>query len=229
MSGAFAAAAVSLLAIPDAVSLYRERESFISQNQNVVFPLDLRTTNGYPYIHMKFSKYKRRSIREQPFFDPQNSIRLPVPKELVDNVNVEYSTESLGPLIGAAVDAIAGQNLDLSRQSITDALQGGAGVIAGAGAAAASFLSSRAPGGREIVAGLSSLSGLSINPFQTVLFKSPSFKKHKFSWRLIPKSEQESKDIEFILRLFKYHMLPGISAAAGVFFSYHNFLELLKS
>lgn len=220
----------ALLSTGDAISLYTERDALVVQNQDVIFPEDLK----YAYIHMRFSKYKRRSIREQPFFEPQNSIRLPLPAELNDSFSVSYDKKDLGPMVGAAADAIAGQSFNSVGDFFTALAQSAFSIPAGAGAAAIQTAADgNAPGltqgGRDIVAttvqGLQSLTGLTPNPFQTVLFKSPDFKTHKFSWTLIPKSDKESNAIEFILRLFKYHMLPGISGAT-VFFSFPQILEI---
>jgi len=226
--GIISAGAAALYAAPDAIDLYQNRSALSSwRDQNISFPVDIK---GNAYIHMRFEKYSRRSIREQPFFSPQNSMKLPLPKELVDNVNVNYSTEDLGPFIGAAADTLA-RSGDLSTSNgisdaisrITSAVQAGAADI---GAGAGASVLSATVGRTAIGSAISSLTGIAINPFQTILFKSPSFKKHRFSWKLVPKNEQESKDIETIVSLFKYHMLPGISNAGGVFFSYPEILQV---
>lgn len=223
--GSFVGGASAAAALTAAGTLYSERNNLIVNNQNIAFPEDLKSA----YIHMRFSKYERRSINQQPFFSPQNSIRLPIPKELNDTVNVQYSQTELGPLIGASVDSIAAQLQGGQNRSFDSIVNQVGGIAAGAatqsllGAAAGTTIGSAVT---TLVSAASSLSGLAINPFQTVLFKSPNFKKHRFSWRLVPKNEQESKNIEFILRLFKYHMLPGISVAGSVFFSYPEILEV---
>lgn len=220
-----------------AYDLYQSRDALTVQNQNVAFPSDIKQQ----HIHMRFSRYKRRSIYDQPFFEPQNSIRLPIPKELVDNVSVQYSTENLGPLVGAVADSIAGTQTGSFRDIVNSIVSGVTSTSAGAGAAAIqggpAALSTLIPGGigrnleSVVTSGINavqSLTGIAINPFQTILFKSPNFKKHRFSWVLVPKSKEESASLEFIMRLFKYHMLPGISGAGtgGVFFSYPEILEV---
>lgn len=230
--GAAVAGAAAIAA--DAGALIGERSSFIVNDQNVQFPSDLKTA----YISMRFEKYVRRSINEQPFFQPQETIRLALPGELTDNISVNYQTESLGSLVGAGVEAASNiPNLNFSFDSVQRVLQSGIGV-AGAGALTAiqSGLTdaSRGSGLGSIIAsqasrglsGLSALTGITPNPYQTVLFKSPNFKKHKFSWTLVPKNEQESRDIQFIISLFKYHMLPGISGANALFFSYPEILQI---
>lgn len=227
-------------AAADSAMLYTDRDSFIVNDQNVQFPSDLKTA----YISMRFEKYVRRSITEQPFFQPQETIRLALPGELTDNISVNYQTESLGSMVGAGVEAISSApgnigSLGFSRESIErlgSSIQGAAGGIGvtalqsipraignPGGSGLSSILASQAA---NALSGLSALTGITPNPYQTVLFKSPNFKKHKFSWTLVPKSEQESRDIQFIISLFKYHMLPGISGAGALFFSYPEILQI---
>ena len=69
------------------------------------------------------------------------------------------------------------------------------------------------------------LSGITTNPFQVVLFKSPEFRRHTFSWRLVPRNLDESERIKNLVDVFKYHSLPGLSPGA-VFFSYPEVLEI---
>jgi hypothetical protein len=59
------------------------------------------------------------------------------------------------------------------------------------------------------------LGGLAQNPFLTVLFKSPNFKKHQFSWKLAPNNAQESNTIRDIVNTFKSNMLPAMAPNAG--------------
>lgn len=238
-----AAVAGAAAAAADAGALIGERGSFIVNDQNVQFPSDLKTA----YISMRFEKYVRRSINEQPFFQPQETIRLALPGELTDNISVNYQTESLGSMVGAGVEAISStpgniSNLfssGFSRESIErlgSSIQGAAGGIGvtalqsipraignPGGSGLSSILANQAS---NALSGLSALTGITPNPYQTVLFKSPNFKKHKFSWTLVPKNEQESRDIQFIISLFKYHMLPGISGANALFFSYPEILQI---
>lgn len=216
---ALAPIAVAAAALADAASLYNERGNFVvsGENQNIQFPTDLSDA----YINMRFSKYERRSIRNQPFLSSRVGIKLPLPSRLVDAQSLDYSPESLGPAYGAAAETVANAGNATLNTLPEQILQGITTGAAGAGAAAAqSVLPPRALGA------ISSVSGLAINPFQTMLFKSPNFKSHSFSWKLVPKNEDESNIIETIIRLFKYHSLPSVSQAGGVFFGFPDILEL---
>ena len=235
------AAAAGLAAAVDAASLYSERGSFVNRTQNFMFPLDLVDLNQRrnAYIHMRFEKYVRRSIYEQPFYAPEAGIRLPIPARLQDSIGVEYDTSSsLGTAVGAVADAI--QNVPNIANNIlsgnigaaaAEAARSGVSVFAGVGATgidrAASTVSNIIPGstGAQVRSAFESLTGVTTNPFQVVLFKSPKFKSHNFSWKLVPKNRAETEVLESIISLFKYHMLPSVSAG-GIFFGYPEILQI---
>lgn len=215
MSGTLRSLLTAALAIPDAVSLYNQRGDFVAANQNVQFPTDLSDA----YIHMRFSKYVRRSIREQPRLDPQEGIKLPIPSRLVDTQSLEYSQENLGPMYGAAAEAVSAAG-NPSLETLGQQLIGGATGVG------ASQLQALLAGQQGALGAISSVTGLAINPFQTMLFKSPGFKSHNFSWKLVPSNEDESNRIESIVRLFKYHSLPAVSYGSGVLFAFPDILEI---
>lgn len=198
-----------------------------SSIQDITFPSDISDA----HIRMKFVKYQRRSINDQPFRVPDGGIRLPIPSSLKDNTSVEYSTDSLGPVAGAAAEAASRigeiNSLDtfnrIGGQLTAGVVQGLA--VQGARTGLAALLNNRVGGALGLSAGtvenaVSSVTGTTINPFQTVTFKTPQFKKHSFSWKLVPNNKDESKKIENILRLLKYHTLPAVGATnlgAGFF------------
>jgi hypothetical protein len=196
----------ALLAIPEAVELYRTRNEFAGATyQNIQFPNDLSDA----YIHMRFDKYVRRSINNQPFLEPQNAIKLPIPSKLIDSTDLDYSPETLGPAYGAAVEAIS-RTPEINGLGDLNRI---GGQIISAGATAVGLAALQAALNPTQQAAISATTGLTINQFQTMTFKSPVFKNHSFSWKLVPKNEDESNRIENIIRLFKYHSLPSASSA----------------
>ena len=215
-------------AAADAANLYfrNNRYSDLYQEQ-LRFPTDLNRNETVPYMSMQFSAYRRRSINEQPFYEQQMKISLPIPEGLVEQTTLNYDKTELGSAAGAAVEATSG---------ISGALSGSAGEIAanlggriatavtGAGAAAVGRLANAV--GPNVTNALSTLTGVTANPFQVVLFKSPDFRSHTFQWKFAPQSAIESDMLRRIIDTFKYHSLPGISAAGGVFFSYPEILEI---
>ena len=161
MSGTLRSLLTAALAIPDAVSLYNQRGDFVVTNQNVQFPTDLSDA----YIHMRFSKYVRRSIRTQPRLEPQEGIKLPIPSRLVDTQSLEYSQESLGPMYGAAAEAVSAAG----NPSLEALGQQFIGAATGVGA---NQLQALLSGQQGALGAISSVTGLAINPFQTIDRKS---------------------------------------------------------
>lgn len=199
-------------------SLYRQRDEFASvSNQNIQFPTDLSDA----YIQMRFEKYERRSINQQPFLFPGDTIRLPIPGKLVDSTDLDYSSETLGPAYGAAAEGLTAVG--------SNPLGGLGATIGGVVGGVLTNLVQNATTDQQRSA-LSTVTGLAVNQFQTMTFKSPTFKNHSFSWKLVPKNKDESNLIENIIRLFKYHSLPALSDTAaggvGLFFGYPEMLRI---
>jgi hypothetical protein len=214
-----AAGAAAATAIPDAINLYRNATTAAGQFQNdIIFPNDLIQTDRDFYISLKFMRYEKRSINTSPFLRNEGGIRLPLPESLRDNSAVSYGQPSLGPAVGAALDALTSERPEVNEsgfESVVGRL--GGAVLSGTQGAGAEALQNAAP---NVAAAASAYFGLAINPYQTVLFEKPQFKKHSFSWRLLPKTEKESDDVRNIIRTLQYHMHPGVSSNVGLFFSF---------
>ena len=188
--------------------------------QEIVFPSDLVQSNRDFYMSFKFQKYEKRSIANSPFLSPEGTIRLPLPGNLKDNLSVSYGTESLGPVAGAVLESVigeapTGQGLTGAIRSIADRTIGS--VTSAAEGAAIQAAQNAAP---QTLNAASAYTGLAVNPYQTVLFKNPNFKKHNFSWKLMPRDEEESNKIRDLVKTFQFHMSPGVSRGPGLFFSY---------
>lgn len=184
---------------------------------NIMFPGDLidESADRNYYIAIQFVEYQRRSIFNQPFLSAQGGIRLPIPNTLVDTTGLSYTDDKQETAQGAAIEAgLKGRN--------------GIGSSGGFGASIAATAVG-ALGGRAVetagkiaggVTGLSTaqslqLGGLAANPFMSVLFNSPEFKTHQFSWTLAPNNEEESNTVKEIINTFKSNMLPAMSPNAG--------------
>lgn len=192
-----------------------------TSSDNLFYPEDLESYKYY--ITFGFVQYQRRSILDLPFLNPKGNIRLPIPSNIVDQLRVEYREDGLNPLAGAGMELglKGGGNFG-----------GAAGVTTAAGLAGALNSTVSALGGANLGPGYSALAsglksagsaapfalqpfGLAVNPFLTVLFKSPTFKRHAFSWRLSANSPKESETINNILKAFRSHMLPSAIGWTG--------------
>jgi len=134
-------------------------------------------------------------------------------------LNVSYAAEPLGPAVGAALESAIGNGPSATGEA---GLTQGLGRIVGAGASfiegtAVAAVQGAAP---QAAAAASAYSGIAVNPFQTVLFKQPTFKKHNFSWKLMPRDEEESGKIRDLVRKFQFHTSPGVSDSNGLFFTF---------
>jgi len=148
------------------------------------------------------------------------TIRLPMPNQMVDHQDIVYAVEELGLVAGSAL-----AKFQQSGGSYASALGGAAG---GGLIGAAQNLGNAIPGtngqGFNV---LLQTQGLSVNPFLSVMFKSPAFKKHAFKWKLSPENEQESGDLGTIIDTFRFNQLPSASAAfSGALLAYPNVVQI---
>jgi hypothetical protein len=207
------------------VSLFNtDRQNYsapFAEGLSLYFPSDLNDSN-VPYMSMDFSSYTRRSIYEQPFFRDIMRIRLPIPSNLVEQTSVSYDKSAeLGSVAGSVVDTLspnAGGTAGRNAGAIASGVAVGAIRNVTTGAERLS--------GLPIGAAASSLTGITPNPFQTVLFKSPDFRAHTFAWKFSPTSSEESETLYNIINTFKYHSLPGLLGSGGVLFSYPEILKI---
>jgi len=215
---------------------------------NFVYPNDLVNADigRNAYISIKFKSYERRSIFAQPFLRARGGITLPLPSSLQDATSVNWNAsqpDAKSAAVGAAIEQLiapSGSNpyggsgaasknfadsaLGAIKDYATNGQLGGA-LGAGAGAYGASTISGALNGaGAQAL----QLAGLAANPFMTMLFQSPNFKSHSFSWMFSPRNPQESAMLTAIIQSFKFNMLPGLSGggSAGTFFTYPNIADI---
>lgn len=205
-------------ALDQALNLFNNKSGAI--NNDITFPNDLIQTNSNRnfYFGMKFETYVKRSVYDTAFSKPLGGIKLPLPNQLKDHMAVDYSTPSLGAGYGGAAEQLTNSPMSNPGAGLLglmeQGLQGGA------------LEAVKNVGGGRAYEAVSQLSGVAVNPFLSVVFKSPTFKPHSFSWRFIPKSEQESGNIRDIVKLLQYNMLPGLNQGSGLLFSYPSIVKI---
>ena len=207
------------VALGEAADLFATRRDMANQFQDQhEFPNDLTTTTPF-YISFLFQIYIKRSINNSPFLRSRGTIRLPIPDNLSDVTSVTYSTEKgLTPAIGAGLDEFAGRNRQESDFNNLRTIAA-ASITAGGLATLQNNVGGLADAARAY-------SGVTLNPYQTVLFEKPNFKTHTFTWKLIPKNEVESNTIRNMIRTFQYHTLPGVSESPGLFFTFPSMVTV---
>lgn len=172
-----------------------------------------------------FKQYKRRSMFNQPYEKASDIIRLPVAKNITDSYKMDWQKSSDDPFVGATLEGLLATeqqfqwNLDPS--NLINGLLNAGGTATGAAiglgvkAATAELADKKVnPTSLTFDKALQPF-GVVTNPFLTVMFKQPEFKKHVFSWKFIPRNPKEAQDLNAIIQTFKYHMLPDIVPNAG--------------
>jgi len=131
--------------------------------------------------------------------------------------NAQYENKDLGSLAGFIGGA-----------SITDSLMGNGNLGEGAmalGMTAAKLPSAAGIGGMNTADIIGASSKVGLNPFKEVLFQSIDFRSFSFKYRFMPKSDQEAKNIQAIIKTFKFHMHPELSTNK-LFFIYPSEFEI---
>ena len=182
-------------------------------SESLVFPSDLE--NYGISLSFQFAKYERRSIYKQPFERSLGKVRLPVPRQIVDRLGMNWDPTPNESTVGAALESTL-HEATKTNVSIADSAKEIAGDTASGLTvqAARSGLEAANIPGLTVETALQPL-GLAVNPFLTVLFKQPEFKTHSFSWTLTAKNPEEARIINAIIQTFRYHMLPDIAKKSG--------------
>lgn len=179
----------------------------------LIFPSDLGNY-GFPYwMSFAFYAYNGTAVSTGAAFGGgDGAIRLPLPNNLIDTQQINYSEENLNLAVGAMNAA-------------------GAGVAGALGAATATSVVNNIPGvGQAINKGAALLNtpgvlqqaGVAINPFLTVLFKSPAFKRFNFRWKLSSSNSTDSATLNSIINTLKFNQLPSTSS---ILLTYPNIIQ----
>jgi hypothetical protein len=196
------------------------------------------------YICIGVQKYARLNAMQIAKGNSIAQIILPLPQQLNDTQFVQYTPTELqqaGAIAanaGAPVfNAITGRDT-----SGLDPTAGGSNIggnvmamlgkaFAGAGAAATGAL------GEGFTAGLQAATGLTMNQFQVLLLKGPTYKKHEMTWKISPKNLRESFGLKNMVADVNNWMAPGIlfdgllftfPAIFNIEFSHPQFLYRFK-
>jgi hypothetical protein len=207
-AGANIAKGIAGIAATVAALNIKKPESSKQPDKNLMFPNDLvdETADRNHYITFQFQSYQRRSIFDQVFLKATDGIRLPIPQNLVDTQSVKYGEEGAGSAVGAGMEGAAGGG------GIGGMAKNAVGIAEGVGL----DIASKAASGANIpFKQVLQMNGVAQNPFLTVLFESPAFKNHTFSWKLAPNNIQESNTLRDIITIFRKRMLPAMAPSMG--------------
>lgn len=210
-----------------------------TKTTGVTFPSDLG--DDFPKIQFSISKYEKNQITQPAIYKPENSIFLPMPKDLNESYNLNWSDFYPGPLRGmvnslvksldswslendpamAAMSDIqkdakeAYDNLKKSSNGERTSALVGLGVLG---------LYAMGRKGTDEYNLLSNFSGRAVNPFTTVTFNGPMLRQHNFSWFFAPKTPEESQIVMKILHIFRKAALP--KPMQGAFLEYPKVVNI---
>lgn len=190
------------------------------------FPVDLDKQKIW--MSFSFYQYQRPQFNNTAKLADQGTVRLPVPNNLVDTSSMEYTQEALGSVAGAALNAMSGGKTlgGVGGSALKGLGLSAAGKLADLANAPLGLTGATATGSQILGQEL----GVAVNPFLTVMFKQPSFKRHAFLWRLTPSNVEESNALNTIIKAFKFNQLPDLAESmGGTLLTYPNIVQVTLS
>jgi len=194
-----------------ATEIIRENRDEITNRLNTAFPPDI-AENSSAYVILKFKKYDRENQFDQGTLTPVKEILLPLPENYNQSFNMSFEETDMsmiGDFTRAAEtaessirDAISGRSVDAG-QLLDD-------VLSSSGAAASRL--SRASLGAVSDAGAGALGrrlGYIPNPHTTIFFKGVKLRDFTWTWRLVPRNEDEAAVIREVIRELRKNVLPS--------------------
>lgn len=215
-----------------------------STANRLIFPSNINEIEHWMVFRVS-NKYKfRRKVL--PTDETLLYIYLPIPQQLQTGYGANYANESLGPVGELAGQAAAGyftgdgfstgtggitsggflKNVAIGAAqsegaTLVSTLIGGSigGTLGGLAAAGGSVAAQT--GIQGALAGL----GIQRNPHQALLFSGVDFRSHQFSFKFMPRNQQESEQLTALITAFKYYMSPQITND-GHMFDYPNTFDI---
>lgn len=175
------------------------------RTQQLVYPLDLGSQGEPKYTIFRIFQYSKTQVNKVESSTQLGVICLPIPPELSNSDALNYE-EFSAPLLNSALEAIQ-----------SDGLGDSAKKIIGAAAAAGASILQKFKGVSNGINEISALSGVSVNPRNTNIFKNVTAREHRYSYRLIAKSQEESIAIRQIINKFRYHAYPDNSLGESLY------------
>lgn len=152
------------------------------------FPSDLGVDGNTHVAQFNVVKYRKPGVSQFDTTELLKTIRLPLPQKLSNPDLLEYE-EFAAPLIAQLVndEATLKQRFGGAvAQAVKDSLGDEAKLV-------------------------SAMAGQSINPRNTNVFKTPKNRELQFEYSLVARTPEESRTINQIINLFRFHAYPDIT------------------
>ena len=198
------------------------------------FPLN---SSDFNFFSLTFREFQYATAAKQKEHIVKETIILPLPTNgLMDNLQMNYDSQELGALTGAAakeiaagIDTIGGAMSQQGTMSgkgyaaltgyigeVRKAVMKGAAKVKSMGAAdAASAVNAVLGGGGAISSAIGNALGQAPNPHVTAIFRGINLRDFSFTFKLIPNDTQESDEINKILNVIRNRALPKRNPNTG--------------
>ena len=136
-----------------------------------------------------------------------SAIALYMPADVKVSYKAGWDTEA-AELAGDIAEVIKGVRAASGTMAMfTEAIKGGYAAVTGyvkqiGGEALSAF------GGGDAFKLTSKAFGIAINPRKEMYYEGPQFRQFQYSFRFYPRNKEETKRVQSIIKLFKYHMHP---------------------
>ena len=178
---------------------------------------------GKYYTRLTIGKYKRPKPFASPKFDKTLVVLLPLPNELRDDTTVSYTNVNL-ETVGDIVNGNIGSGIGSAILRNSGAMVMGVGSLAGnafaaIGGALGGDAGEKLAGGaasavgsifnaEQISSAVQQSAGLAPNPNPSVTFQGPVLRDFSYSWAFYPKSADESRKLQSLIKVLKRSALP---------------------
>lgn len=183
------------------------------------------------HFRLRFYDYKKptpiygESI--QTASEVKYEIYLPLPSFLSDKASINYSGSELG-VLGDLTNIAASNAGDVDSGTVNVAAAISSAVGSGVGSAFNRLALDITPRAASSIPGvgrfvdteavgtlLQQLIGATVNPNETQALQGPELRTWAFRWLFIPHNEEESRNIQILIRELKARSLPYIAKASG--------------
>ena len=152
-------------------------------------------------------------LKVQRLTRTNSAIALYMPPQITANYMSAYKEQEMGALVGMGAEALGGVRTDAlmagANPSGVDAFKNTMAIAAEQVKKAAKQSLSAA--GADIIGAAEKAGNIAQNNFMEIMYSGPTFRKFSYTWKFTPKSPREAKEIDKIIRTFKFHMLPEMS------------------
>ena len=149
-----------------------------------------------------------------------DSVAIYLPPNVQDSLGATYNDTETGMLGFAAAAGLDFSNAVGAKdyEAAANALVGGAAGVLTEGAKKAGAALAETLAGAEGAAGLvNRVFGQADNPYVEVLFQAMEVRTFTYNFTFAPRNEEETQDVQEIIQLFRFHMVPELQGGQSRF------------